>query len=106
MSTRQSQASPFRGTRNRRDIKSTIEWTGTGQVAPNFQSPPLRSSSLRHRPHRPGLDELGVDHRLAGVFLPVAEIRGHIAADQGDILRHPQTPIEQELGDGSAYRKH
>jgi hypothetical protein len=62
------------------------------------------------RPHRAGLDELGVDPRLAGILLPVAdvirpvrdalrhraavpagmrdrwpellEIRGHVAADQ------------------------
>jgi hypothetical protein len=38
-------------------------------------------------------------------WLVALEIRGHVAADQGNILRHPQTPIEQELGRVSAYRK-
>ena len=114
------------------DYRMNRGWTGSTQL-PITAPQVFVTSSLRHRPHRPGLHELGVDHRLAGVFLPVAdvfrpardpvhhelvvpadmrdrrlvalEIRGHVAADQGNILRHPQTPIEQELGRVSAYRK-
>jgi len=83
---------------------------------------------LLRRPHRAAFDKLVIDPRLAGVFLAVpdvfrpardpvhhvlvvpadmrdrrlvvVEIRGHVAADQGNILRHLQTPVEQEPGRG------
>ena len=88
---------------------------------------------LRHRSHRPALDELGVDHTLAGIFFPLpdvispahdpvhyglvipadmrdrrleaVEIRGLVDADQRNILRHPESPVEQKLGRGEVLRR-
>ncbi len=34
-----------------------------------------------------------------------AEIRGNLDADQRNILRHPQTPVDQELEDGQRDRR-
>ena len=93
----------------------------------------IPSPLFRRHADRPGLDELGVDRRLAGVFLPLAdvfrpvrdpvhhqlvvpadmrdrrlvafEIRGHVAADQRNILRHLQAPMEQELCRGEVFRR-
>jgi hypothetical protein len=86
---------------------------------------PAFISLLRRRPDRPALDELGFDPRLAAIFLSLAdvidpahdavhhraaapadmrnrwttrlEMRVVVDADQGEILRHPDTPVEQKV---------
>ena len=63
---------------------------GAGQVAPNSQSP-----RLRRLPDRPALNKLGIDPRLAGVFLPVADVFG-----PADDPAHHRTVVPVEMGDG------
>ncbi len=81
---------------------------------------------LRHRSHRPALDELGFDQRLAGVFFSLADVfrpahdpvhqragatptdmrdrwlalaeRRIVAGDdQGKISRHPEASVEEKM---------
>jgi len=56
-----------------------------------------KSSDLfppRHRPYRSALDELGIDHRLAGVFPPLADVFCPSPASSSLPLQHmPPQPL-------------
>ena len=56
------------------------------------------------RPARdPVHHELVVPADMRDRRLVAAEIRGHVAADQGNIPRHSQTPVGQELVSVAKY---
>ena len=111
-------------------LSGTRSYSEDSHLPPLLSASP--TSPPRHA-HRPALDKLGVDPHLTGIFLSVADvigpardpvhhelvvpadvrdrrlvavgIRRHVDADQRNIVRHPQPPVEQELGRGEVFRR-